>query len=304
MVAGLRPLREKTYNRAEGQSFELLEETAQSMSQTTQLLCSTGAFSRYPDHTGYQAIQKYGPGLRVDGFEVMFYPAWYGDGQHIATELRATRLRFPAMHAEKNIGTTLGQADPALRERGIQMLKENCQLGNLLGCKLIILHLWNWPELDDDLEKNLSTLGQCYDTAARYNMELALEAIPGRHFDPLTNLHRALGRDVRSHFALDTEFLYNYGQLETVFETPWLWENNRLHHVHIKDSLGQPFINEQRVYLHPGEGCIDFAHFFEQLREKNFIGNISLESPALTKDDEVNVEQLQNSLDFLRAMLY
>jgi len=273
------------------------------MSQTIQLLCSTGAFSRYPDHTGYQAIQKYGPGLRVDGFEVMFYPAWYGDGKHIATELQATNLRFPTMHAEKNIGTALGQADPVLRERGIQMLEENCQLGNQLGCKLIVLHLWNWPELDDDLEKNLSTLSQCYDTATHYNIELALETIPGRHFDPLTNIHRALERDARSHFALDTEFLYNYKQLETVFETPWLWENNRLHHVHIKDSLGQPFIDGQRVYLHPGEGRINFARFFEQLRIKNFTGNISLESPALTKDGEVNVEQLQNSLDFLRKLL-
>ena len=273
------------------------------MSQTIQLLCSTGAFSRYPDHTGYQAIQKYGPHLQADGFELMFYPAWYGDTRHIATELHATNLRFPAMHAEKNIGTALGQADPVMRQRGIHMLEENAQLGSLLGCKLIVLHLWNWPELDDDLEKNLSTLSECYDIVGRYTIELALETIPGRHFDPLTNVYRALERDARSHFALDTEFLYNYGQIETVFETPWLWEGNRLHHVHIKDSLGQPFIDGQRVYLHPGEGRIDFARFFEQLREKNFTGNISLESPALTRDGEVNVEQLQHSLDFIRRLL-
>ena len=273
------------------------------MSQTTQLLCSTGTFSHYPDHTGYQAIQKYGPGLQVDGFELMFYPAWYGDIKHIATELRTTNLRFPAMHAEKNIGTALGQADPVMRERGIHMLEENAQLASLLGCKLIVLHLWNWPELDDDLDKNLSTLSQCYDIAERSNIELALETIPGRHFDPLTNVQKALKRDARSHFALDTEFLYNYGQIETVFETPWLWEGNRLHHVHIKDSSGQPFIDGQRVYLHPGEGHINFAHFFKQLRTHNFTGNLSLESPALTSKGEVNVGQLQHSLDFIRQLL-
>ncbi len=274
------------------------------MSQTTQLLCSTGAFSRYPDHTGYQAIQKYGPTLKVDGFELMFYPAWYTDIKHIAAELQTTGLRFPAMHAEKSIGSALGQADQDARERGVKMLEENCQLGNALGCKLIVLHLWNWPELDDDLEKNLSVLSKCYDIAEHYNIKLALETIPGRHFDPLTNVQRALGRDMRSQFALDTEFLYNYQQLETVFATPWLWEVSRVHHVHIKDSSGTAFVDGKRVYLHPGEGQIDFARFFTQLREQNFMGNISLESPALMDDGEANIKRLQESLDFLREMLW
>jgi len=274
------------------------------MSQTTQLLCSTGAFSRYPDHTGYQAIQKYGPALRVDGFELMFYPAWYTDIKHIAAELQATGLRFPAMHAEKNIGTALGQADQAARKQGVAKLEENCQLGNALGCKLLVLHLWNWPELDDDLEKNLSVLSKCYDIAEHYNIELALETIPGRHFDPLTNIQRALGRDTRSHFALDTEFLYNYQQLETVFSTPWLWQEDRVNHVHIKDSSGTTHIDGKRVYLHPGEGQVDFSRFFAQLREQNFMGNISLESPALMNGGEVNIQRLQESLDFLQEMLW
>jgi len=39
------------------------------MSQPTQLLCSTGAFSRYPNYTDYRAVLKYGPQLAVDGFE-------------------------------------------------------------------------------------------------------------------------------------------------------------------------------------------------------------------------------------------
>ncbi|GAC1464017.1 MAG: hypothetical protein PVS3B1_05490 [Ktedonobacteraceae bacterium] len=270
------------------------------MSESIQLLCSTGAFSRYPDHTGYQAIQKYGPSLKVDGFEVMFYPAWYKNIEHIAAELQATGLRFPAMHTEKSIGTALGQADPARHEHGVEQLAENCRLGSLLGCKLVVLHLWNWPELDDDLEKNLSLLDKCYDVAESYNIELALETIPGRHFDPLTNIQRALGRDARSHFALDTEFLYNYQQLETIFATPWLWQGERVHHIHIKDSLGQPYIDGQRVYLHPGEGLINFARFFEQLQARGFTGNVSLESPALTSDGEVNVKQIQASLDFIR----
>ncbi|GCE17506.1 sugar phosphate isomerase/epimerase family protein [Dictyobacter kobayashii] len=274
------------------------------MSQSVQLLCSTGVFSRYPDLTGYQAIVKYGPLLEADGFEVMFYPAWYSRVEEIAGELQRTGLRFPAMHTEKNIGTALGQPDPVERERGVRLLAENCHLASLLGCQILVLHLWNWPELDDNLDHNLALLGECYDVALSYGIELALESIPGRHFDPLTNLHRALERDTRCHFGLDTEFLANYNLLDRVFETPWLWQDDRTHHVHIKDSNGQPFVDGKRRYLHPGEGDIDFTSFFSQLKGRGFSGNLSLESPAITIDGEVHLDQLHASLNFIRRFLW
>ena len=265
-----------------------------------QILCSTGAFSRYPDQTGYQAVLKYGPQLEADGFEVMFYPSWYSNIDHITTELRRSGLRFPAMHGEKNIGTALGQTDPAARQHGVELLKENCQLASKLGTTLLVLHLWNWPELDDELDNNLSVLKQCTTIATHYNIELAIETIPGRHFDPLTNVQRALQKDPHARVALDTEFLANYQQLETVFQQSWLWEDSLVHHVHIKDSVGQPFVNGQRRYLQPGEGHVDFVTFFKQLKQKDFRGNLSLEAPAITVDGEIDIAQLNRSLNFMR----
>jgi sugar phosphate isomerase/epimerase len=270
------------------------------MSQSTQLLCSTGVFSRYPDLTGYQAIIKYGPLLEIDGFEIMFYPNWYSQIEHIADKLLRTGLLFPAMHTEKNIGTALGQTDPSARQHGVHLLAENCKMARLLGTRLLVLHLWNWPELDNNLNNNLSVLHECYDIALQHDIELALESIPGRHFDPLTNLQRTLKYEPRSHFALDTEFLANYNQLESVFQTSWLWDSQRTHHVHIKDSVGQPFVNGQRRYLHPGEGNIDFKRFFTQLQHIGFTGNVSLESPASTVHGEIDIEQLHASLNFIR----
>jgi sugar phosphate isomerase/epimerase len=271
-------------------------ETLFSMSQSITILCSTGAFSRYPDHTGYEAVLQYGPALDVAGFELMFYPSWYTEIEKIGTALRNSGLRFPAMHGEKSIGTLLGQDDPAEQQRGVQCLIENFRLGRMLNTQLLVLHLWNWPELDDNLDNNLSVLRQCYDEAARYEIELAIETIPGRHYDPLSNIKRALQCDPRCHIALDTEFLANYEQLDTVFETPWLWEGDRVHHTHIKDSNGQPFLNGKRVYLHPGEGNIDFARFFQRLQHAGFHGNLSLEAPALADDSEVLVRHLNESL--------
>jgi sugar phosphate isomerase/epimerase len=279
-------------------------EITSGMSQPIHLLCSTGAFSRYPDYTGYKAVLQYGPALEVHGFELMVYPSWYPEIEQIGTALKQSGLSFPAMHGEKSIGTLLGQPDPDERQQGIARLIDNFRLGRLLGTRLLVLHLWNWPELDDNLDNNLSVLQQCYDEATRYEIELAIETIPGRHYDPLTNIRRALTQDVRSHFALDTEFLANYQQLNTIFQTPWLWQDDRIHHVHIKDSNGNPFVNGQRVYLHPGAGNIDFATFFQHLRATGFHGNLSLESPAITDDGQVLIQQLNASLNFIRQFVW
>lgn len=268
-----------------------------------QLLCSTGAFSRYPDHTGYQAVLKYGPQLAVDGFELMFYPSWYEDIARVARDLQHSHLSFPAMHAEKNIGTALGSDDAAERARGVQFLTENARLASLLGTRILVLHLWNWPNMDDKLENNLETLDHCLDIAEQHGQQIAIETIPGRHFDPLTNVQRAWQSDPRCAIALDTEFLATYDQTATVFEQDWLWQHELVRHVHIKDYDGQPFIDGKRRYLHPGEGNINFAQFFSHLKQHAFTGNVSLEAPAIYQDGEVDIQRLNISLSFIKEQL-
>ena len=134
-------------------------------------------------------------------------------------------------------------------------------------------------------------------------VELALESIPGRYFDPLTNLRRTYEYEPRSHFALDTEFLANYNQLDSVFQASWLWDQQRTRHIHIKDSIGQPFVDGQRRYLHPGEGNIDFKRFFTQLQQIGFAGNVSLESPAIIMNEGIDIQQLHASLNFIHQYI-
>ena len=80
------------------------------MNGRMQLLCSTGAFSRFPDITDYRSILRYGPELiagGVDGLEVMYFPDWTTDIELVAAGLGASGLRFPVVHAEKGIGPAL-----------------------------------------------------------------------------------------------------------------------------------------------------------------------------------------------------
>jgi len=272
-----------------------------------QLLCSSGAFSRNPDFTNHHQVLAYAPFLDVDGFELMFYENWYAQFDVIVQDLQRSGLHFPAIHAEKNIGMALGSSQAERREQAVQWLSANCEMAQRLGSAVLVLHLWGWPELDDHLDYNLEPLHRCLDVAARYNVQLAIETIPARHADPLTNVHKAIERDGRCYVALDTEFLGQSGQLESVFTTPWVWEElngqQRVRHIHIKDFDGLPFSDGRRRYLHPGEGFVDFERFFAALKQRQFDGNISLESPAIDHEGHVDIERLQRSLAMIRRMM-
>jgi len=269
-----------------------------------QLLCSTGAFSRFPDYVDYHAILRYGPQLDVDGLEVMFYPMWYDNIEQIAHDLQQSGLRFPVMHTEKNIGVALGKPDMEEREKSVRWLTANCRLAHLLGTKVLVLHLWGWPELDDHLEYNLVSLGKCLDAAEQHDLMLAIETIPCRHATPLSNVQRAVERDGRSHVVLDTEFLAQSNQLEEIFAAPWLWQTGRTVHTHIKDFDGQAFTPDGiRRYLHPGEGHIDFQHFFDGLKQHKYDGYVSMEAPAIDSHGVVTIARLQQSLRMIREFM-
>src|SRR2546423_14673114 len=131
----------------------------------TSLLCSTGSMTNgsLPTLTQYKSVLEYGPQLAntVDGFEVMFYGGWYEQLDHISAALQGTGLCFPAMHTEKQIGLALGSPDPETRAHGAQLLAENCRMGQQIGVKTLILHLWGWPDSDKHLERNLLGLPAC-----------------------------------------------------------------------------------------------------------------------------------------------
>lgn len=273
------------------------------------LLCSTGAISRNSLYTSDRWVLEYGPQLHVDGFEIMFYSRWYAEIEQISADLCASGLHFPAMHTEKDIGVMLGSSQADRRTQAVHHLAENCRLASNIGASVLILHLWGWPQLDDHLEHNLAALASCLDVAEQYRVKLAIETIPARHADPLTNVQRAIEQDTRCFIALDTEFLANYEQQERVFETAWVWEEQpvqhmqRVQHVHIKDFDGQPFAEGRRRYLHPGEGYVDFEAFFAGLERRNFTGNVSLESPAIDEHGRVDVSRINASLDYLRQLM-
>ena len=269
-----------------------------------QLLCSTGTFSRFPDLTDYRSILTYGPELNVDGFELMFYPSWSNELEQIVHELRRSRLKFPVIHAEKGIVPALISSQPGECEQGWQWMQASCQLGNLLGANLLVFHLWGYPTYDENLKHNLHYLNDCMKIAQDHGLKLAIETVPCKYNDPLSNIQKVIDQEPDILIALDTEFLAMHNQLEAALEADWLWQYNRVHHIHIKDYDGNLYSSDNfRRYLHPGEGGINFSEVFDTLKLTNFSGFISLESSVVNQDGLRDIHKLKQSLSILKEML-
>lgn len=269
-----------------------------------QLLCSSGAFGRYPTLIDHLDIAKYAPTLPVEGLEIMYYPEWTPLIEQIASDLLATGLRFPALHVEKNAGPALISENAEERAQGRAWLRASCRLGQLVGARVAVFHLWGMPGSDEYIERNLAVLGECIDIAEEHELELAVETIPCLKSTPLAVLRRVVEQDLRCRVALDTEFLAIHGEVEEALAADWLWSDGLVRHIHLKDYDGQQYTTDNyRRYLHPGEGKLDFPRFFARLAQRNFVGNLSLEASVVSPDGARDIVRLQNSLEHIKTTL-
>lgn len=260
------------------------------MSRTT--LLSTGAFTRDPVQTDHREIVRHGPGLGLAGFELAMYSSWYGHLDDVVSDLRESKLVFPTVHADKAIGAGLGSADSNEVEEAFEHLEVNCRAASALGAKTLVLHLWERPTGDSDIERNLEHLPACLDTARAYGVVLAIETIPGDVGTPLENIRLALERDARCRVTLDSEFLGLYGQLEQSLAADWLWESKFVHHVHLKDFDGRLRRDGRRRYLLPGEGTLDLQGFLSGLAEREYSGAFTLEATAIDAEGQLDPTRL------------
>jgi sugar phosphate isomerase/epimerase len=266
------------------------------------VLCSTGVVTRGPDQTDHKAILEHGARLGSAALELALYEAWYGHLDEVVEDLKASELSFPVVHADKGIGAGLGSEDRDEADDALAHLEINCRAAAALGAHTLVLHLWERPDGDIAFERNLDRLEACLDTAGAYDVALAVETIPGMAGTALANIRLAVDRDPRCGVTLDTEFLGFHGQVAESIAADWLWADNRVRHVHLKDFDGRLRDGNGRRYLLPGEGSLDLKEFLGGLVERGYSGAITVEATARTPSGELDEARLEQIAAVVREL--
>jgi sugar phosphate isomerase/epimerase len=245
------------------------------------LLLPTGAVTRHPDFVDHLRIVQHVPPADL---ELSIYEGW---DERVAEDLHG--LPIVTAHADKAIGATLSGDQPALERFAL-----NCRLAGALGAETLVLHLWELPDGDRRLERNLDRLPGLIDAAEEQGLTLAIETIPCSAGTPLGNVRRACERDERCRVTLDTEFLAVHGQLEEAHELAEL-----VAHVHVKDFHPDVWGTRPRRYLLPGEGVLDIDGFLERL---GYDGTLTLELSAVRDDGGIDAARLQAARAWLDTL--
>jgi sugar phosphate isomerase/epimerase len=138
--------------------------------------------------------------------------------------------------------------------------------------------------------------------AEAYKLVLAVETIPGTAGTSLANVRLAVERDERCRVTLDTEFLGFHGEVAESIAADWLWTDNVVQHVHLKDFDGRMRDAGGRRYLFPGEGNLDLQTFLTGLVQRGYQGAIAVEGSARLSSGELDAARLEQAAAVVRQL--
>ena len=205
------------------------------------------------------------------------------DAAGLKAQLDGLGLKVPTLstgQARGLEGLSLTDADPQVRRRTVQRVKDHVDFAGRLGCPLVTIGLLRGlgqaGRQEDDLRLLAATLDECAGYAGSQDVKLALEPINRYETQLLNGVRETLaliaGLDSGQHVGV------LFDTFHANIEEPDIGESlallgNKLLHVHFADS---------NRWL-PGDGHIDFTAVCRSLRLMGFRGYVSLET--LNKPD-------------------
>ena len=270
------------------------------------VLCSTGALITRYNGRDPRLLERIAPYIACDGFELMVYPSWYeGDKLAVYTDfLRGCGLPFPVLHADKSVGELLsvGGEENIAEARG--RFLTCCRVGQAVGSKLMVLHLWGGPASDYHIERNIEELDGFTKLAAEHGILLTVENVVCAKRTPLENIKAVLEVCPEAVFTIDTKMAEFHGELKAELDYYPLFGGGHTAHLHVNDyGGGIRDFSDLRV-LHIGQGHVDFASFFEKVRACGYEGSATVEATSVRPDGSIAFDMLNSSLARVRRGLF
>jgi len=264
------------------------------------IYCSTGVMVGKINNNDYTLITKYFPSLidngLIFGAEFMFAHSFYENLDDIYNEISKSSIPFDIMHFDKEIGIMLSECNDDISEKAMKLLETNCQFAKKIGAQKGVFHLWGGIKSDSCIEYNISYLPRIIEIFKKYDVELLIENIPCTVNSGLKVWRMIYDFLPNIGFIFDTRFGAFHGEMAEIFNEP-IWKH--IKHIHISDYSSYPRdFSKIRPILHPLEGVIDFDFVFKRLKELEFNGSFTLESPVFA-DNQPDIKKLENTLRYL-----
>ena len=245
-----------------------------------------------------------------DGAELMMIKAYYPKLEATISDFLNEGVLFPVTHCDKDVGTLLSNAavirseskkeSERLKTEAYDMFKVNAEAAAMAGSKRMVLHLWGGLSSDNAVRYNIEWLDGLIEIADTYKVRLLIENVPSALTDPLNNWKMISETELeKTGLVFDTRFATCHRQPKETLTDKYV--NKHIEHVHISDYIGglKEFSCLRPVY-HPGEGTVDFELIFSLLKENGYSGTFTLESQGIREGNEIDVNTLQKSLEFIR----
>lgn len=268
-----------------------------------QILCSTGCLIGRPNGRNIRLLESCIDRLECDGFEFMLYSDWYERLPEITAYLRPLPAAFPTFHCEKHIGEKLSSDLPEDRAEAFRRFRLNCELAEAIGSERMVLHLWDGLVSDSHIERNLEAYGQLRETAEAHGLDLTVENVVCNRHDPWEHWLELLERYPDVSFTFDTKMAAFHGQLELLYRPENAWIGQHVHHLHVNDYGGGVMDWANLKTLHIGRGKLDFAPFFDWLRQEHYNGYLTVEATSFAADGSIDFDSLNQSIRTIRRYM-
>ena len=258
---------------------------------------STGAFIGRVNGRSHKPFLSSYRTMDADGYEFMMYESCYDKIDEIVSDFNEENLNIPVFHADKFIGQKIGAGDSESKKEALCRLRRNCEIANKLGADKMVLHLWNGPVSDDNIENNYKIFGELNEIAKAHGILLMPENVVCRHRNPSEHILELACRYPEARFTFDTKMAAFHNELDTSYEGDFLelWKSGRIAHLHINDYNGKYKDWDNLRTVHIGEGWIDFNRFFSFLSSISYEGTATLECGSMDENG-IYPQKMNNSV--------
>jgi len=234
--------------------------------------------------------------LDADGFELMMIPAYYDTYPKVLKLTEQKNIDFKTVHIEKQIGISLAESTP--QEEIFKLFEKNCEIGEAVGAKRAVFHLWSGSVSDSRIENNLAQTERLLEISQKHSLELLFENVPTTTYSPYKNLELVHREFPDIHFVYDTRFSAFHNEHSLFLLSGW-FEKGVISHMHVSDVIGRhPDFSCLRPVRHIGEGDASLDRLLPVI-SKRYDGSITVECSAIVEGGALT-EPLARDIELLR----